>query len=380
MPPSAIAVALTVNNSSAIFSPSFRSENLTLRFLTSPSSTSSSSSASMCAHSFVSVINRNNISNGDPAANVAEVYGRRSSASEHLKRKRPPTIRIPVAPVRYFVESPTRDFLDVADLERDEGLGYCVYSKKGRKGPNEDRFSAIVDFHGETKQAFFGVFDGHGGAKASEFAAKNLNRNIMTALSDRCEEEMKDAIRDAYLTTDEEFLKLGVNGGSCCVTAAFMNGNLAVSNVGDCRAVISRGGVAEALTMDHKASREDERDRIEALGGYVDECRGVWRIQGSLAVSRGVGDRHLKKWIISEPETTVLKLQPDHELLILASDGLWDKVCNQEAVDIVASVCNLDEDVSGLSSACNQLAELSVSRGCVDDITVLIVQLGHYVS
>ncbi|KAK7293508.1 hypothetical protein RJT34_16375 [Clitoria ternatea] len=64
--------------------------------------------------------------------------------------------------------------------------------------------------------------------------------------------------------------------------------------VGDFHAVISSGGVVEALTSDHKPSREDERDTIETLGGSVDMCHGVWRIQGSLTVSRGIGDRHLK--------------------------------------------------------------------------------------
>ena len=52
----------------------------------------------------------------------------------------------------------------------------------------------------------------------------------------------------------------------------------------------------------------------------------MWRIQGSLAVSRGIGDRHLKQWVIAEPETKVVRIEPEHEFLILASDGLWDKV------------------------------------------------------
>lgn len=52
---------------------------------------------------------------------------------------------------------------------------------------------------------------------------------------------------------------------------------------------------------------------------------GVWRVQGSLAVSRAIGDVHLKEWIISEPETNKLRLTPDCEFLIIASDGLWDK-------------------------------------------------------
>lgn len=64
-------------------------------------------------------------------------------------------------------------------------------------------------------------------------------------------------------------------------------------------------------------------------GGYVDCYHGVWRIQGSLAVSRGIGDRHLKQWVTAEPETKVIAIQPDHEFLILASDGLWDKVVYQ---------------------------------------------------
>ena len=38
---------------------------------------------------------------------------------------------------------------------------------------------------------------------------------------------------------------------------------IVVSNLGDCRAVLSRGGVAEALTKDHRAEDEDERKRIE---------------------------------------------------------------------------------------------------------------------
>lgn len=55
-------------------------------------------------------------------------------------------------------------------------------------------------------------------------------------------------------------------------------------------------------------------------------CNGAWRVQGSLAVSRAIGDLHLKEWIISEPETKKLSLTSDCEFLIMASDGLWDKV------------------------------------------------------
>lgn len=112
-------------------------------------------------------------------------------------------------------------------------------------------------------QAFFGVFDGHGGTKASEFAAHNLEKNVLDEVVRRDESDIEEAVKHGYLNTDSEFLKEDLHGGSCCVTALIRNGILVVSNAGDCRAVISRGGVAEALTSDHKPSREDEKDRIE---------------------------------------------------------------------------------------------------------------------
>lgn len=260
-----------------------------------------------------------------------------------------------------------------------EGDGYSVYCKRGRRGGiMEDRYSAFVDVNGDSKQASFGVFDGHGGPKAAEFAAKNLSKNIMDQVSSRCLEGIETAIKNGYLTTDEEFLKQNVNGGSCCVTALIHQGNLVVSNTGDCRAVMSRKGVAEALTSDHQPSRKDEKDRIEALGGYVDCCHGVWRIQGSLAVTRGIGDRRLKRWVIAEPETKVLKIKPECEFLILASDGLWDKVTNQEAVDVARPTC-IGVDKPDPFSACKKLAELSLKRGSIDDTSVMIIQLDRFV-
>lgn len=114
-------------------------------------------------------------------------------------------------------------------------------------------------------QSLFGVFDGHGGAKAAEFAAENLDKNIIDEVMRRGDVEIEEAVKKGYLNTDSDFLKEDVRSGSCCVTALIRKGNLVVSNAGDCRAVISRGGVAEGLTSDHRPSRKEEKDRIEAM-------------------------------------------------------------------------------------------------------------------
>lgn len=85
----------------------------------------------------------------------------------------------------------------------------------------------------------------------------------MEQMRKRNKSGIEEAVRKGYLKTDSEFVKEDVNGGSCCVTALIREGSLIVSNAGDCRAVLCRGGTAEPLTHDHKASMESERERIE---------------------------------------------------------------------------------------------------------------------
>lgn len=300
----------------------------------------------------------------------------KSPKSLILKRKRPLRIEIPAAPAivpagEKFVAAERVDEVEI------EGEEYAVYCKRGRRGQMEDRYSAVVGLEGDSKQAFFGVFDGHGGNKAAEFASKNMEKHVMDEVRKESGEGIEEAVKKGYLATDAAFLKEENGGGACCATALIRNGELVVSNAGDCRVVMSRGGVAEALTVDHRPSRNDEKERIEKLGGYVDFCHGVWRIQGSLAVSRGIGDRTLKQWVISEPETKVLSIKPDCEFLILASDGLWDKVNNQEAVDVVRDFC-VGNDKRDTFAACRKLAQLSATRGSTDDISVMVIPLPHF--
>ncbi|XP_023547654.1 probable protein phosphatase 2C 2 [Cucurbita pepo subsp. pepo] len=295
-----------------------------------------------------------------------------------LKRKRPARIDVPT-----IVPSIGFGFgtFETPEVMEEEGEGYSVYCKRGRRrSAMEDRFSATVGIQGDSRQAFFGIFDGHGGAQVAEIAAKRMSENVIDQVTRRTESELEEAIKDGYLATDREVSEEGVSGGACSATALIRNGHLAVSNVGDCRAVLSRKGKAEALTSDHRACREDERNRIEKSGGYVDCCRGAWRVQGTLAVSRAIGDKHLKQWVISEPETRVVKIEDDCDYLILASDGLWDKITNQEAVDVVEAACGVEimenkKPNPLLMSACKQLAALSASRGSVDDTTVMIIKL-----
>ncbi|XXG39460.1 hypothetical protein AAC387_Pa01g0414 [Persea americana] len=283
-------------------------------------------------------------------------------------------------PARIAIPQMNRD-LDFEEVgldggEKDFHVGgrdFCLASKKGKRKAMEDGYGFITEICGNSKQAFFGVFDGHGGRAAVDYASDKLGRNIITAMAEyeKAENQLEQAIRAGYLTTDKEFLSQGVSSGTCAATVLLKDGELHVSNVGDCRVVLSRKGIADPLTKDHRVQREDERVRIESSGGYVNCHSGVWRVQGSLAVSRAIGDVHLKEWVISEPETNKLRLTPDCEFLIIASDGLWDMVTNQEAVDVVLTHKDSIE-------SCRKLVDISSSRGSRDDITVMVVNLHNF--
>eukprot|EP00268_Persea_americana_P013037 TRINITY_DN1565_c0_g1_i2.p1 TRINITY_DN1565_c0_g1~~TRINITY_DN1565_c0_g1_i2.p1 ORF type:complete len:278 (-),score=76.89 TRINITY_DN1565_c0_g1_i2:1222-2055(-) len=185
-----------------------------------------------------------------------------SSSSTVLKRKRPARIDIPTSSLNFSTAEKVPEGPTEVEIETSR---FSVFCKKGRREAMEDRHVAVVDLQGDAKQAFFGVFDGHGGARAAEFASENLDKNIMDEVMKRGDGGVVAAVRKGYLTTDSKFLKEEVRGGTCCVTALIRDGDIVVSNAGDCRAVLCKGGVAEALTVDHRPSREDEKARIESL-------------------------------------------------------------------------------------------------------------------
>ncbi|KAL6562677.1 hypothetical protein OROGR_003684 [Orobanche gracilis] len=274
------------------------------------------------------------------------------SISCSLKRKRPPKIEIP----NVLREISADSFKMRSGQGQTEGCvcfsdnGVAVFSVKGKKKFMEDAHMIFSSPSGA--KAFCGVYDGHGGSKAAEFVVANLHRKIFERLANSStNKEKEEGVREGYLKTDEEFLKKGFGSGVCCLTALIEGRDMIVSNLGDCGAVLCRDGIAEAITTDHNPGLEDERRRIEENGGYVEFHRGSWRVHETLAVSRSIGDAHLKDWVIAEPHTKIIRLTPDMEYLILASDGLWQEVSKQEAVDIVMQSCSKRHLTSPLSNS-----------------------------
>lgn len=253
------------------------------------------------------------------------------------------------------------------DLKVDLGnFGGCK-SIQGARAYMEDTYQCVHPFNGT--YSYFAVFDGHGGARVSKFAASRLQELITAHLNN--EDDPAEALDLAFRQLDSEWLavanRMGYDDGSTGVAALLVDDVLYVANVGDSRAVVSCNGIAVDMSHDHKPVREDEKRRIEALGGRIVH-HGTWRVEGVLAVSRAFGDRRLKKYVSAAPEIMTRRITPSDRYLILASDGVWDAFSSQTAVDIIGGATSVVD-------AANRLTAAAYKRGSTDNITSLVIDL-----
>ncbi|KAL3334597.1 hypothetical protein AABB24_031033 [Solanum stoloniferum] len=284
---------------------------------------------------------------------------------------------------------------ETKDLRSITSYSHGSISLIGGRRQMEDALSVKLDLL--TNYDFFGVYDGHGGSCVAHACRDLLHKLLMEVILDedgKLEEiNWGKVMTTSFCKMDEEVNR--INGaevatiGSTAVVAVVGKEEVIVANCGDSRAVLSRGGVALALSNDHKPNRPDELERIEKLGGKVISWNGH-RVLGVLATSRSIGDNYLKPYVIPEPEVTVNKRSDGDEFLILASDGLWDVVPNDVACDFTRRCLNgqirrckngsehsqnkvMKENVAAKAAAL--LAELAISRGSTDNISIIIVEL-----
>ncbi|CAL9766689.1 unnamed protein product [Musa acuminata subsp. burmannicoides] len=235
---------------------------------------------------------------------------------------------------------------------------------------------------------FFGVYDGHGGAQVADYCAKRVHE-VVAEEWDRIQNpecwkrRWETAFHDGFKRVDNEVIDEAVAPdiiGSTAVVVVISGCQIISSNCGDSRALLCRGNQRIQLTIDHKPDREDELMRIESLGGRVINWQGC-RISGVLAVSRSIGDRYMRPWVIPVPEISFMSRSEDDDCLILASDGLWDVMSIEEVGDMACRHFRWQRRnglVDGLSPAqavADHLTELAYQKNSSDNISVVVVDL-----
>lgn len=300
---------------------------------------------------------------------------------------------------------------------------YGLSSMQGWRTSMEDAHTALPDLDSST--SFFAVYDGHGGKAVAKFCAKFLHKELLTdeaylggdlaeslrraflrmdemmCSNKKWRELLRDDVQKTTGFDDEVYLMSGVNenetdaaskeeldsdseepSSGCTACAVIMRGNkLVVANAGDSRCVLSKGGQAYDLSKDHKPELEAEKERILKAGGFIHGGR----INGSLNLTRAIGDMEFKcnkllpaeeQIVTANPDIITADLSEDAEFIALACDGIWDCMSSQELVDFVHEQLKLQSKLSVICERVldNCLAPSAGGEGC-DNMTLILIQL-----
>lgn len=328
---------------------------------------------------------------------------------------------VPVAKAKTPVKEPTTSSKS-SSFKKSEKYGNQRYkvsysTEQGFRSYMEDEF--FIAKNGD----FCCCFDGHGGAAVSRYLRKNLYANVQAFLPSSLNSKRSDdtdgdnsdkprtigptvedyaaALQSALEKIDKEILRIShwsFQGSTAVViwvheekmanaedvSKAELNRTIIAANIGDSRAVLCRDNQAWNLTRDHKPNDPDEQERIEGLGGSVIWCgdvdlsgqpieeRGIYRVNGNLALSRAIGDRAERPHVTAEPEIIAVPVESGDEFIIIATDGLWDVMDSSDAVNYVKFALE-----AGLKkeSVAHQMVQEALRRGTFDNVTVVIVWL-----
>jgi len=259
-------------------------------------------------------------------------------------------------------------------------------SLQGERSSNEDSHTVYTNLSGKDKDKgdvnFFAVFDGHGGKYVSKFLENNLpqffiNKSLKYPLT-------REYIDKVYNGVQQKLRSLPGKeahecGSTCCAVIEYKKDNdkyLQIINTGDSRAVLCNGNnIAKQLTLDHKPDWPEEVRRISKLGGVIRNQDGTWRIK-DLSVSRAFGDVNASKYVTHIGDIFETKINSNDKFMVIACDGLWDELSNQDVVNFVLNNCydsKLENRINNDHNIARKLAEHAINEGSGDNVTAVVV-------
>lgn len=242
----------------------------------------------------------------------------------------------------------------------------------------------------------FAVCDGHGrnGHKVSDLVTSRLpcylalREDLVTNTKKAFEDSVKEVDNDVYIDLGPDVEYSGST--AVCVLVDKIAGMLHISNIGDSRAVLAReqyGSLkAVPLTVDHKPDLPEEKHRIEMYSGYVSPYFSeglpsgparVWdsrsMVKPGLACSRSIGDGAARNiGVIAKPDVTSRSITAEDKFILIASDGLWDSVSEQDAVEMAQMFIHTP---SAALAALTEAVRRAEEDTLVDDTTIILIKL-----
>jgi len=285
---------------------------------------------------------------------------------------------------------------------------YSGLTKKGHAPYNprkKNQDAMIMAEDAATNTLILCVLDGHGehGDGVATFFQDKLAGEMMK--HSHWKVDVKIAAKYAIDRLEQSIIaSFGIDTefSGTTLSMAIIRGNTITGvNIGDSRVIIGKSDVstqnstqivAEEFTHDHKPDLPKEKERILAAGGrvfaveYDDGIDGPPRVWlghmdvPGLAMSRSLGDAVAHTaGVTSEPEFTERELNPETDkFLVVATDGLWEFVTNEETATSVANSPNPSQSVEELVKEAN--TRWMEEEQVIDDTTVITAYLFGYKS
>jgi len=336
----------------------------------------------------------------------------------------------------------------VGKTQRNAGIVHGIYAAQGFRPEMEDAVLChclFQDLLPPCVSGIFGVFDGHGGDFAGRFCAKKFVscfKKFWEQAIELTPESVQMILQKTFLELDfllesRQEMKVtatkvkGTNkrkfeaedsSGSTGLVALVASNYVTVASVGDSRAVLyksNQAGDASCLQMniEHKPTLPEEQDRIQMAQGQVvteiiHEASGATEVrvkfdpalENSLGMSRALGDFFYKQQVDSEnkrlpPENQIVTAVPtvkchfrtdDDDFLILACDGVWDVLTNEQVGNLFRFSLsqNLSESSETLSTnksdqyanGCAFILENAIQAGSPDNMSIIAVDLKSHIN
>ncbi|KAG8063145.1 hypothetical protein GUJ93_ZPchr0003g17727 [Zizania palustris] len=279
------------------------------------------------------------------------------------------------------VEKPDILFGEAKKSKKGEDFTFIV-PKCGRRPVEGDGNNASGGGVDDTI-SLFAIFDGHNGSAAAIYTRENLLNNVLSAIPPNLTSEewttaLPRALVAGFVKTDKDFQTKGARSGTT-VTFVIIDGwVVTVASVGDSRCILeSAEGTVYFLSADHRLdSNEEEVERVTASGGDVGRINiaggaGIGPLRcwpGGLCLSRSIGDIDVGEFIVPVPHVKQVKLSNAGGRLVIASDGVWDALRFQEAL-------NYTRGLPAEAAASRIVKESVSSKGLRDDTTCIVVDI-----
>ena len=229
----------------------------------------------------------------------------------------------------------------------------------------EDIGVMLPDFIPEKKYSLFGIFDGHGGNDVVKYIKNRLPEIIKANITKNDNyDSIENNLTSSFHKIDEE-LKFydSEHTGSTATILLFQDNIVYCANVGDSTAFIIYDNFIKKISIDHKCTDPKEEERILLSGGKITKNR----VMGQLVLSRCLGDLYCKKYGVSNiPDISVNKLEGNVKYVVVASDGVWDVVKENELLQ-------LSKNRKNAEGFCKDLVKLAIDKDTKDNVSCIVI-------